>query len=104
MTAESVLLILCGQIVLAWACAAFFGPMVPCAFLHAFLNQVKTEFSFSTTAAGEDGTSIKRQPTVKAEMGQSADEKAAVVKAEPVSLEENPSWPLAGHWQAFLFL
>ncbi|CAJ1419295.1 unnamed protein product [Effrenium voratum] len=56
---------------------------------------VKTEFSFSTTAAGEDGTSIKRQPTVKAEMGQSADEKAAVVKAEPVSLEENPSW--TGH-------
>ncbi|CAJ1364800.1 unnamed protein product [Effrenium voratum] len=50
-------------------------------------SKVKIESSFSTAAAGEDGTSIKRQPKVKVEKGQS-DGKAAVGKAEPVSLEE----------------
>ena len=56
---------------------------------------MKIESSFSTAAAGEDGTSIKRQPKVKVEKGQS-DGKAAVGKAEPVSLEEIPAWLVAG--------
>ncbi|CAJ1409454.1 unnamed protein product [Effrenium voratum] len=49
-------------------------------------RKVKTESSFSTTA-GDDGKSMKRQPRVKVEQRQS-DEKAAMVKAKPVLLEE----------------
>ena len=36
---------------------------------------------------------MKRQPRVKVEQRQS-DEKAAMVKAKPVLLEENPGWPV----------